>query len=110
MTLSPPGPRAGEETAAPRGAQTLFDAEALRGGLLVRSRRPGDRIHLPGVGTRKLQDVLVDARVPREARDALPLVVVGGEIVWVPGVARATGAAVGPQTRLVVRGIFERAG
>jgi tRNA(Ile)-lysidine synthase len=110
LTLSPPGPRAGEETAAPRGAQTLFDAEALRGGLLVRSRRPGDRIHLPGVGTRKLQDVLVDARVPREARDALPLVVVGGEIVWVPGVARATGAAVGPQTRLVVRGIFERAG
>jgi hypothetical protein len=37
-------------------------------------------------------------------------VVVAGEIVWVPGVARATGAAVGPQTRLVVRGIFERAG
>jgi tRNA(Ile)-lysidine synthase len=110
LTLSPPAPRADGETTAPRGAQTLFDAEALRDGLLVRSRRPGDRIHLPGVGTRKLQDVLVDAGIPREARDALPLVEVAGEIVWVPGVARSSAAAVGPQTRLVVRGVFERAG
>ena len=76
----------------------------------MRSRRPGDRVHLPGVGTRKLQDVLVDARVPREARDAVPLLESGGEILWVPGVARASGAAIGPQTRLVVRGVLERTG
>jgi tRNA(Ile)-lysidine synthase len=59
------------------------------------------------VGTRKLQDVLVDAKVPREARDALPLLESGGEIVWVPGIARATGAAVGPQTRRIIRAVYE---
>jgi tRNA(Ile)-lysidine synthase len=110
LTLSPPGPLATADVGAAPGAWAVFDAEALRDGLVVRSRRPGDRIHLPGIGTRKLQDVLVDAKVPREARDALPLVVVAGEIVWVPGVARSAGAAVGPQTRAVVRGVFERAG
>jgi tRNA(Ile)-lysidine synthase len=115
LTLSPPGPittaAVGASDVGPfDGAWAVFDAEALRDGLVVRSRRPGDRIHLPGIGTRKLQDVLVDAKVPREARDALPLVVVAGEIVWVPGVARSAGAAVGPQTRAVVRGVFERAG
>jgi tRNA(Ile)-lysidine synthase len=110
LTLSPPAPRADGELPAPRDVQALFDAEALAGDLIVRSRRPGDRVHLPGVGTRKLQDVLVDAKVPREARAALPLVELAGEILWVPGVARSTAAAVGPRTRLVVRGVFERAG
>ena len=108
LTLSPPAPVTAADASACPGIRAAFDAEALRDGLVVRSRRPGDRIHLPGIGTRKLQDVLVDAKVPREARDALPLVVVGGEIVWVPGVARSAGAAVGPQTRAVVHGVFER--
>jgi tRNA(Ile)-lysidine synthase len=110
LTLSAPVPRAAGRGQPGNPCETDFDAELLGTSLLLRSRRPGDRLHLPGVGTRKLQDVLVDARVPREARDAVPLLESGGEIVWVPGVARATGAAVGPQTRLVVRGVLERTG
>jgi tRNA(Ile)-lysidine synthase len=49
-------------------------------------RRPGLRLRLAG-GTRKLQDVLVDARVPRHLRDDLALVFVGDRLAWVPGVA-----------------------
>lgn len=57
-------------------------------GLEVRSRRPGDRL----VGrSRKLQDVLVDAKVPRSERDAWPIVVRGGEVVAVPGIVEAPG-------------------
>jgi tRNA(Ile)-lysidine synthetase-like protein len=40
-----------------------------------------------GRGTRKLQDVFVDARVPREDRDAWPLVFAGDRLAWVPGIA-----------------------
>ena len=40
-----------------------------------------------GAGSRKLQDILVDARVPREERDAMPLVFAGDRLAWVPGVA-----------------------
>jgi len=55
--------------------------------LTVRSRRPGDRLRPLGApGTRKLKDVLIDARVPRGERDRLPLLCVGGRIAWVPGV------------------------
>ena len=63
-------------------------SEAKRAGetLLVRSRRPGDRMKPFGVpGTVKLQDVLVDLKVPRAQRDRLPVVTCRGEIVWVPG-------------------------
>jgi len=61
--------------------------------LSVRSRRPGDRVGLPGQGgSRKLQDVLVDARVPRRDRDRVPLVVDGDDrIVWVPGLTVGAG-------------------
>ncbi len=56
--------------------------------LTVGHRRPGLRMRPEGgVGTRKLQDILVDARVPREERDALPLVFAGDRLAWVPGVA-----------------------
>jgi tRNA(Ile)-lysidine synthase len=57
-------------------------------GLEVRSRQPGDRL----AGRRKkVQDLLVDAKVPRAQRDDWPVVVSGGEVVSVPGVAEAPG-------------------
>jgi tRNA(Ile)-lysidine synthase len=62
--------------------------ESSRPGLVVRTRRPGDRI---AGRTRKLQDVFVDAKVPREERDAWPLVVSGEEVVAVPGLVEAPG-------------------
>ena len=59
-----------------------------RPGLAVRGRRPGDRL----AGRRKkVQDLLVDAKVPRAERDGWPLVVNGDEVVAVPGVAEAPG-------------------
>ena len=51
----------------------------------VRGRVPGDRIRLKGVGSKKLQDVLVDAKVPRPLRDLIPLVLAGGQLVWIVG-------------------------
>ena len=57
-------------------------------GLVVRTRRPGDRL----AGRRKkVQDLFVDAKVPRDARDTWPLVVAGDEVVSVPGIAEAPG-------------------
>jgi tRNA(Ile)-lysidine synthase len=62
--------------------------ESDRPGLVVRARRPGDRL----AGRRKkVQDLLVDAKVPRAERDGWPLVVSGDAVVAVPGVAEAPG-------------------
>jgi tRNA(Ile)-lysidine synthase len=51
-------------------------------GLRVRGWRPGDRL---AGRRRKIQDVFVDAKVPRSEREAWPLVVRGDEVVAVPG-------------------------
>jgi tRNA(Ile)-lysidine synthetase-like protein len=60
-------------------------------GLKVRGWRPGDR--LAGRG-RKIQDVFVDAKIPRSQREAWPLVVRGDEVVAVPGIVDAPGVKV----------------
>ncbi len=52
-------------------------------GLEVRARGPGDRL---AGRSKKLQDVFVDAKVPRAERDAWPVVVRGEEVVAVPGI------------------------
>ena len=51
-------------------------------GLKVRGWRPGDRL---AGRAKKIQDVFVDAKVPRSEREAWPLVVRGDEVVAVPG-------------------------
>jgi tRNA(Ile)-lysidine synthase len=58
-------------------------------GLVVRGRRPGDRL---AGRSRKVQDVLVDAKVPRDERDGWPLVATAdGDVVAVVGLADAPG-------------------
>jgi tRNA(Ile)-lysidine synthase len=59
-----------------------------REGLWVRSWRAGDRLASRG---KKIQDLFVDAKVPRSEREAWPLVVKGDEVVVVPGIATAPG-------------------
>jgi tRNA(Ile)-lysidine synthase len=55
-------------------------------GLKVRAWRAGDR--LAGHG-KKIQDVFVDAKIPRSDREAWPLVVRGDQVVAVPGIVDA---------------------
>jgi tRNA(Ile)-lysidine synthase len=62
--------------------------ESELAGLKVRSWRPGDRL----AGRRKkVQDVFVDAKIPRSEREAWPLVVRGREVVAIPGLVEADG-------------------
>jgi tRNA(Ile)-lysidine synthase len=57
-------------------------------GLMVRGWRPGDRL---AGRSKKIQDVFVDAKIPRSDREGWPLVVRGKEVVAVPGIVEAPG-------------------
>ncbi len=64
----------------------LFDAAAMKFPLRIRPRAIGDFFFPMGFGRRKkLQDFFVDAKVPRDERDMVPIVVSGDDIVWVAG-------------------------
>lgn len=107
LRLGPPRPREAGDPAVRDARSAVFDAGALRSPLRLRSPRPGDRIALPRVGTRKVQDVLVDAHVPREDRLAVPVLEAAGTIVWIAGVARSRVALVVDDTRTVLDAVLE---
>jgi len=86
------------------GSEVYLSCEAAREGLMARSRRPGDRMRPVGLGgTKKLQDIFVDAKVPSGERDGVPVLVAGGRVAWVVGLCvdeRAEASAGGPCVRI----------
>lgn len=75
------------------------DAGRLREPLLVRAWREGDKFTPLGLkGSKSVQDLMVDEKVPRAARKKLPLVTSGGEIVWVCGLRMSEAFRVTPGT------------
>ena len=58
-----------------------------KGVVEIRSRRRGDRVRpLGSAFERRLKEILIDRKVPRDERNRLPLLCVEGSIAWVPGV------------------------
>jgi tRNA(Ile)-lysidine synthetase-like protein len=80
-----------------------LDARALGEELVVRCRQPGDRFQPHGLGGRsvKLNEFMIDAKVPRRARADWPLLVCCRGIAWVCGLRLADWAIVGPDTEEV---------
>ena len=85
--------------------EAVLDYDRLTLPLRARFRREGDRVQLFGApGTRKLKDIFNDLRVPRPKRDRVPLIVDANDaIVWLAGHRIAQNAAIGEDTRTVLR-------
>ncbi|MBM3956561.1 MAG: tRNA lysidine(34) synthetase TilS, partial [Gemmatimonadetes bacterium] len=81
-----------------------LDPSLARTALRVRSRRPGDRFQPLGMtAPKRLQDFLVDERVPRAWRDRVPLVESDRGIAWIAGCRPAEWARVPEGARRALR-------
>jgi tRNA(Ile)-lysidine synthase len=96
----------GEGTGEVRG-RALLDADKIQGSLVVRNRRPGDRIRLRS-GTKKLQDFFTDKKIPREQRDAIPLICDENALIWIVGEAVHEDYRATPQTKHILEIRAER--
>lgn len=72
---------------APEDARSaVLDMDKLAGGLAVRSRMPGDVFYPVGMdGRKKLKEFFIDMKLPRLERERTPILVCGGDVVWVVG-------------------------
>lgn len=94
----------GAVDAGPGAFVAHFDVDRLGTCLFVRRRRPGDRFRPLGMsGEKKLQDFMVDARIPAAHRDEVPIVCSESQIAWVVGWRIDDRVKVSPDTRAVLR-------
>lgn len=93
------------EAQMPYDAQTaVFDARKMRGGLSVRNFNPGDRIEPLGLaGSRKVKEVFIDNKIPVEQRRRFPVVMLDGQVAWLPGLTRSRIALVSATTAEVMQ-------
>jgi tRNA(Ile)-lysidine synthase len=84
--------------------QANFDYDKIGPHLTLRNRRPGDRFCPSGMGGRhkKLQDYLVDGKVPRLQRDRVPLLCAGKNILWLVGLRTDERFLAAPETKRMV--------
>ncbi|NMB45446.1 MAG: tRNA lysidine(34) synthetase TilS [Firmicutes bacterium] len=87
-----------------------MDLASLELPLYVRSRRPGDRFQPLGMsGSKKLQDLFVDEKIPRGCRDQIPCIVDAKGILAVVGLHQANRTRITEKTQQVLRITVEKA-
>ncbi len=91
----------GDALAKVGGEAGMLDADRLASGpLTVRGWRAGDRMRPLGLdGSKSVAGLFTDRRIPRAQRASLPIVLSGGDVAWIPGVATGEGFRVHHHTR-----------
>jgi len=84
--------------------EACFDAAQIVFPLELRNRRPGDRMQVLGLkGSKKVQDMFVDAKIAPLRRMSYPLLCDGkGRLLWIPGVRRSNTALMTPETKELI--------
>jgi len=81
-----------------------LDYERIRFPLVCRSVRTGDRIQPLGMaGTKRVRRLLIDAKVPFDERERIPLLVDEGGVLWVAGMCLSERARVSDKTQTVLK-------
>ena len=89
--------------------KAYFDYNWAGNQLIVRSRQRGDRFQPLGMQeTKKISQFMLDARIPRDWRDNIPIVTSGDSVLWVAGYRIDERVKVTDKTKQVLRLEFTR--
>lgn len=85
-----------------------FDFDRIGANLLLRMRQQGDRLRLEGLGAhKKVKDIFIDNKIPREDRNKIPLLFADGELLWIVGVRKSAVGKYDHHTKRFLRCSFE---
>ena len=80
-----------------------FDIARLAAHLTLRNFRHGDRFQPLGMaGHKKVKDLFIEKKVPRSIRASLPLLVLGDEVIWIPGYGRSEVGKITAETKAIL--------
>lgn len=84
-----------------------FDFNKIKGGIVVRNRKAGDKIKLPG-GSKKIKDLFIDIKVPKEDRSKIPVIADEQGILSVGGLRHSENYKIDSDTKEVLKVSFKK--
>lgn len=84
-----------------------FDFNKIKGGIVIRNRQQGDKIKLAG-GTKKLKDLFIDLKIPREERCKVPVITDEEGILQVGEYKSSENYKIDENTKEVLKIIFKK--
>ncbi len=83
--------------------KAFFDADKIKGPLLVRNRRCGDWFEPLGTrGSQKIKKLFIDRKVPRPERDRIALIADQESVIWIENMHLSERIKVSPQTQRII--------
>lgn len=87
----------------------LFDYDNIEKEIVIRYRKDGDRITPLGMkGSKKLKDVFINLKVPREKRDNIPILCFDDKVSWIVGYKTSQESRITPDTKNILKITFDR--
>lgn len=86
-----------------------FDYNKIEDDIIIRNRKDGDKIKPLGMsGSKKLKDIFIDMKIPREHRDTIPIIQFGHDIGWIVGLKISEKFKITSETAKVLKIIVNR--
>lgn len=69
----------------------ILDPNTVQFPIIVRTRRPGDRIKVKGLnGSKKVKNIFIEEKIPLQDRASWPIITDNsGQILWIPGLKKS---------------------
>ncbi|KEH90031.1 tRNA(Ile)-lysidine synthetase [Clostridium novyi A str. BKT29909] len=86
-----------------------FDYDKIKGVIKLRYRKNGDKFMPFGMsGSKKLKDLFIDLKIPKERRDNIPLITFGDDIAWIVGYRISDKFKINKDTKSILKIKIER--
>lgn len=86
-----------------------FDYDKIKGVIKLRYRKNGDKFMPFGMsGSKKLKDLFIDLKIPKERRDSIPLITFGDDIAWIVGYRISDKFKINKDTKSILKIKIER--
>jgi tRNA(Ile)-lysidine synthase len=86
-----------------------FDFDKISDNILVRKRIDGDKIIPLGMsGTKKLKDIFIDMKIPKEERESIPILCFDKKIAWIIGIRASEEYKVTNQSKNILKVVVKR--
>jgi len=86
-----------------------FDFDKINDNISIRNRNDGDKIIPLGMsGGKKLKDIFIDMKIPKEERDNIPILCFNEKIAWIIGIRTSENYKLTNESKNILKVVVER--